>query len=106
MFDPNNPQGSAFSRRGEMAAEEMPRSSSLDVIGELAQRMKTLEANFAELRDIVNSAKDNGEIGFDFAHAAHVLNKHFFHDQPSDVSEPPKVAKFDPFTGEALAGVN
>ncbi len=98
MFDQNEGR---FSTRGEMAPERP--ASSLDVIGELAARMKKLEAEHAELKAMVNDARERGDVGFDFEHAAHVLTKHFHHDRPATEAEAPRVAKFDPFTGERIA---
>lgn len=100
MFDQNDGR---ISRRGEMASEEAPRASSLDVIGELAARMKKLESEHAALKAMVNDARERGEIGFDFEHAQHVLTKHFHHDRPEAEAPPVPSAKFDPFTGERLS---
>lgn len=99
MFNQNDGR---VSNRGDMAQTSAPSTSSLDVIGELAARMKKLEADHAELKAMVNDARERGDVGFDFEHAQHVLGKHFHHDRPVTEAPAPVTPKFDAFTGQPL----
>jgi hypothetical protein len=81
-----------------------PRGAT-DVLGMLSDvhaRLKKVEADNAEMRAQIDGAKKSGDLNFNFAHAAHVLDKHFYHDQPVAEKAPPPSPKFDAFTGDRL----
>lgn len=74
----------------------------LSVLADTHKRLAAVEVSNAQMRTELDAAKNKGEVGFDVAHAQHVLTKYFPHDTPPvEVSEP-MVPKFDPFTGQAL----
>jgi hypothetical protein len=77
-------------------------SSSLDILGELSARMKRLENQVADIKAMVNEAREKGDVGFDYEHASHVLDKFFPHDKPAPVSAEPPKPMFDSFTGKPL----
>lgn len=94
-----NNDGSAASRNmgfdqpfRERAPEEFSRSAGLDMLGELASRMKVVEESNADLRSQLNAAKSANQVepypGFQ-KHVAHVMLKHFHQDRP-DVDDASK----------------
>jgi hypothetical protein len=100
--------------RGDFAEFEKPRPATeprggadmLSMLADIHARLVAVEKRSAETQAIVNTAKERGDVGLDTAHVAHIMQKHFFHDQPDVPDEEKPVARFDPFTGEPIAPVN
>jgi hypothetical protein len=89
---------------GSFKAEERKSGGTdmLSMLAEIHARLDAVEKRSQETRDIVNTAKERGDVGFDTAHVAHIMQKHFFHDQPDVPDAEKPVAQFDPFTGERI----
>lgn len=68
------------SERGDGAAAG--ENMGLGVLSEINARMTALEESNAAMRAQLDKAHHDGDVNFDFAHANHVLAKHFFHDRP------------------------
>jgi hypothetical protein len=105
-------EGREFTVQNEAARSDISRerksggTDMLSMLAEIHARLEAVEKRSQETRDIVNTAKDRGDVGFDTAHVAHIMQKHFYHDQPEIPDAEKPVARFDPFTGEPIAPIN
>lgn len=75
----------------------------LSMLADVSAKLDAVLADNAAMRDEWERMKEQHGADFDPAHASHVLDRFFKHDRPAPEPEPPKVAKFDPYTGERLA---
>lgn len=78
----------SVSERGDGAAASA--NMGLGLVAEIDARMTALEESNAAMRAQLDKAHHAGDVNFDFAHANHVLTKHFFHDRP-EVDDPSKL---------------
>jgi hypothetical protein len=61
-------------------------TSGLDLLSELAERQRVLEGKMDTVLDFLSRFRDQGG-DLDIAHVNHVMQKHFFHDQPERAAD-------------------
>jgi hypothetical protein len=102
----NQPDQRFAETRDEVRRPASQGGDMLSMLADIHARLDAVEKRSAETQAIVNTAKERGDVGLDTAHVAHIMQKHFFHDQPEVPDEEKPVARFDPFTGEPIAPIN